>query len=1289
MGISVSIPCNASLFRQLSTKDELSNRQTISITKDQTGYIWIATHTGIDKYNGDGFISYKLENSTPLGIITNTAGNIFAYTTKNIFSFSRDNDRFVSCKNLKLPKNTQITSLFPAKNQNLWVGTNQGLYLLCIKTKNRHTELTGTSISAIQEDNQSNLYIATNKGIILFKYKTDKSYQKQVIKTLNIIDTQTLYFDKQTGFLWIGTRKNGVYVYNTHNKHLSALRKETASFSINKIISINNNKIWIGSNGGGIFEFNRLNLTKEDDYAKYTYVHDQIKANKINDILSSDNFLWVCTNTAGVFIYNKEKIADKVYKKIEGSHSSLSNNKSNVILEDRGGNIWFGSSSALSRYNEQTGICKNYPNLSNCSALALDQQEETLLVGRQNTITRVFSNGSTQNLKIQDQAFNRTPNNIIRSLFKDEENNLWVGSSNANLIQIQKGKRKIINYNIIGVNKILSYSKDTLYVCTSHGLYELNKKSGIVHLINPAQTTLKGTPNINGVAIDPKDKNGIWLSTSSSGLLYYNTSTKTSLLYNTRNGLSSNNLSGISIDEFGRIWVGTDNGLNCLNPENQSFDVFHKVDGLPSDTFSPYAYTKKRNGNMIWGTLQGAFEFSPEQFNKKEDKSLNLHFEGLTIFSNATQNQSNPTSQNRAIDDIQQLKLDNDEQSFNIRFFNLSYFSQSEVHYRWMLENYDRTWTHGKNQHTATYTNVPTGDYIFTVQAFMVNNPHHFITKKIKISIAPPFWATPLAYIFYLLIGIGLIFLALKAYKNKLDFKYSQAKIQFFTHMAHDIRTPLTLIKAPLQELKRANLSSEAKESLELALANTDKLLDMVSQLLDFQKIEQEAMALHVEEACLSVIFTDIVKNFQILAKSKDIVLSARIAHNVYTGWVDVKKVTIILENLLSNALKYTPKKGNVLLDISQNEHLLTIKIIDDGIGISAESKKKLFHQYFRGKNAINTNESGTGIGLLFTKKLIELHKGRIVFESRLNVGSSFEITIPVLKESYTPLEILYKKESTTTLFPETKSTSERRDERKIHLLLVEDNDGLRDYMASLLAKTYTVSQAVNGQEALDFVKKTPPDFIVSDVLMPQLSGIELCSAIKSNISTCHIPVILLSAITERETIIRGINAGADDYLTKPFDISVLEGKIAGRLRNRALYRQKFLDKKSFEENVSQSTEIDQAFLNRIILHIEENITDIDLSIDTLAAEMAMSRSVFYKRIKGLTNQNPKDLVRDIKMRKAIFLLRENKHTIADIAYLTGHQNTKYFSTAFKKYYGVSPSTFIENELNHIEKTKK
>lgn len=1293
----------AFLFKEISTKDGLSNRRVFATTKDHKGYIWFATRSGIDRYNGEKFDFYELPQHNesflekPKGIITDNDGKVYAFSEKNIYYYDQNIDGFKLFKPLIISNSEYLNTIFFSCDNKLWIGTSQGLHY-----RNENDSLVncrlpkGTSVFCITSLDSQSLWVGTSRGLFKISKTASNQYismQQEDLHNIRQERIQSLYYDKLSKKLWIGTFSDGLKLFDTEKSLLKDITEIPVNFPIRSITHINNTRLWVGINGAGIYELDRFNGKIEQIYSQSEMGVNLIKANGIYDILNDQNFIWICTYTSGVLLFNKGEIIHKMYRHFM-NHNSLEDDYVNVMMEDSDNNLWFGTNKGLSKLNVKTQKWDHYsPKDASKHAVVLslceDKERNIWVGGFASDILRInLDNNKIETIKIPTNNKYNLAKNYIYSIVKDHNNDIWLGGIIEELTQYIYKTGEFRHYKLKGINKIIDYNKDSLLIATNRGLVFFNKNKEKVQYIDIAEMTGNKSkhlfPFVNSICVEPNNPQIIWFGTESDGLYKLDLSSNQLSSFTMKDGLSSNNIFGIQPDKLGRLWISTENGLNCFNPQNANIDIFYEIDGLPANSFNFLAYTTLNNGNMLWGTPLGAVEIIPEKFIKKQKKPFNLHFEKFTLFyTEITAGQLNSPLQ-VSIDKTEKLTLKHNQHSFTFDFINLNYFDNSKILYSWKLEGFDSQWSNPSNDHKAVYTNIPPGKYTFLVKAARADNEKIFVTRELEMHIQPPFWATPFAIICYIILILVIIYFMIRIYKNRLDAKDSEQKIRFFVNIAHDIRTPLTLIKAPLHEIEAEKLSSNGVLALQLARKNTEKLLNMVSQLLDFQKIEREAMRLYIEKTEINSYIENCVNNFQLLAKEKQLNLNIKLLDTTTTGWIDRHKLSLIIDNMLSNSIKYTHPQGNISVKLSLLNKYLILDIIDDGIGISTQAQKKLFNRFYRGDNAANSKETGSGIGLLLTKKMVVLHKGKISFSSIEGVGTSFRIEIPINKESYKTSELIKKEDSKEKDESITRINQNNEDPNRIKVLLVEDNEELRNYLARYLNKHYCIEEANDGEEALKLIKRINPDFIISDVLMPKLSGIGLCQNLKSNIETCHIPVILLTSLAEREDIIKGLNAGADDYITKPFDLSVLESKINAILKNRALYRKKYIDKSAFSDNSSIANELDKKFMNQVIDFIEEKMMIEDFTIDTLALDMAMSRSVFYKKIKSLTGQNPKDLIKELKMKKAVSLLREQKYSISEISYLTGFPNSKYFSTAFKKYYGTTPSSFLEKELQDI-----
>lgn len=1298
----------AATIKNLSIEDGLSNRRVLAAAKDKTGYIWFATKTNIDRYDGEKFDSYTLSNNEKNRGITADRNNIiYAYTERSVYIYDERMDDFASVftlqKRTDYLNEASITSVFFDQSNTMFICTNLGLLYTTGKSFIAIDELKNTAVHCALNV-YGDLYIfGTSKGIYEFKRNKNGSFVQ--IKTPRFAELanmriQSLYFDQKTGLLWIGTFANGLY-----QTPISSLMKPELTYRttlpIKVIKPVSENEIWAGCDGEGVFIFNRYNSEFKRLLSHSENQDDNLGANGIYDIIEADGKVWVTTYTAGIFIVNTRSIVDRQFKHQKFNANSLADDHVNVIYEDSDGDLWFGTNKGLSFYSEKSKRWKHYLDEDNSStkdnsvilAIKEDVNKDIWVGGYATKLSKInkYTGRITEVSNLPDLSANGK--SYIYDIQQDQEGYIWLGGSVDKLKRYTPATNTFKVFNVEGINKILNYNDEFLYLSTYKGIYIFNKKTEIAELLDMRKLTggekLISYPFINNIVKDEHDEGILWIATEAFGLIKYNIREKTVQVFDTKSGLTSNFIYGILYDNSGRMWLSTENGLDCFNPKNLNIVSYFEFDGLTNNSFNFLAYAKLHDGKMLFGTPSGVNEISPDNINSKLSTNFNLRFKGFYLFYEKMQAHSENSPLEESIDETKKIKLSYFQHTFSIDFINLDIANQSRTLYSWKLDGFDNDWTQPSAEHKAIYTNLPAGDYTFMVKAIRIDTNHESEIRSIEITKYPPFWASSYAYILYLGFIIWFAYFIIKFWLNKIDNKFTQDKIKFFVSMAHEIRTPITLIKAPLNEIDNENLTKEGRSALELARKNTDKLFGVVTQLLDFQKIEADAMGLCVEETYLNVFLDNTINNFIYMARSKEIDLkrSNEIAADVKV-WIDRNKVQIMLENLITNAIKYNSKGGYIHINTSVDDDKLSIVVSDNGIGIPSKAQEKLFESFYRASNAASSVEIGTGIGLMFTKKLIELHKGKITFVSSENVGSTFRIELPVGRSAYQDDEIAKERME----LPGEEVLPEEDVQHSMHILLVEDNDELRSYLSRMLRKKYTIAEAANGIEALGLLEKDIPDLILSDIMMPEMDGFELCQKVKTNISTCHIPLILLTALSEREDVLKGLSLGADDYITKPFDISILESKIKTIFNNRALFRKKYIEKSVSVNENNLLNDLNKNFMKKLVELVEANITNEEFNIDELAYEMAMSRSVFFKKVKSLTGQNPKDFIRDIKMNKAADLLRDQKYSVSEIAYLIGFPNAKYFSTAFKKYYGISPTTFIEKEKreeSYLENTEE
>jgi signal transduction histidine kinase/DNA-binding response OmpR family regulator/ligand-binding sensor domain-containing protein len=1271
----------------LSSENGLSNRRVFSSAYDDKGYIWFATKTNIDRYDGEKFDSYLLSSNEKIkGVVSNKQNKIFAFTEQKIFVYNDLTDQFDELFSFEtrndLFADATINMVYFDPQNTLFVATNNGVLTENNNRLHSVKELEGKQVHCIVKEKDEVYNFGSTDGLHQLRRRSNGDFevnQNRAFQVLKNKRIQSLFFDKNTNQLWIGTFSDGIYI-SLNNSTPKEIFKTTLPVKI--ITQISNNEIWTGSDGEGVYIFDNTNHRIKRKLAQNDGFEDNIGANGIYHILEAEDKVWISTYTAGVFIVNSKSVVSKQYRHQRNNSNSLIDDHVNVIFEDSEGNLWFGTNKGLSFYNQETRKWKQYFQGKENSVIlsVMEDRKGDIWVGGYATVLSKINKRNGKITEIRNvPGSGTTGKSYIYTISEDSDGAFWIGSSVNRLMRYSPDTGNFKIFNVDGVIKILHHNTD-MYLATYKGVYIINKETDVIRLLDLKKDKyaedIISYPFINNIIQDTSNENVIWIGTEGYGLINYNISDQKVTIHSKKTGLSSNYIYGMLYDNTGKLWISTENGLNCLNTKTGSITTYFEFDGLSNNSFNFLSYCRLKSGNLIFGTPMGANEISPGNLAHRESPDFNLRIKGFYLFYEKMNANSVKSPLTKSIDETSEIKLTYNQHTFSLDFINLDIANQGRTLYSWKLDGFEKDWNQPSTEHKAVYTNLPTGEYTFMVKALRIDTNMESEIRTIEIIKQPPFWASIYAKLIYFAFLLWLTYFIIRFWINKVDNRFTQRKIKFFVSLAHEIRTPITLIKAPLNEIDNENLTQEGRSALELARKNTDKLFGMVTQLLDFQKIEAEAMTLLVEETYLNVFIDNILNNFIYLANSKGIDLKkGDIITSDIKVWIDRAKVQIMIENLLTNAIKYTQKGGQIIVRI-ENSSKLIIRISDNGIGIPSKSQEKLFESFFRADNTSDSYEIGTGIGLMFTKKLVELHKGKISFLSSENVGSTFSIEIPSQKDDYREEELkqLINKELDSDQSDIDHNTA------MMQILLVEDNDDLRTYLAKMLRKKYQVFEAANGIEALHLLEKESPELILSDILMPLMNGFELCEKIKSNISTCHIPLILLSSLSDREDVVKGLNLGADDYITKPFDMLILESKINTIFNNRANYRKKYIEKSVSLNESTQLNDLNKTFMKKLVELVEKNITNEEFNIDDLSCEMAMSRSVFFKKVKSLTGQNPKDFIRDIKMNKAADLLRDKKYSISEIAYLIGFPNAKYFSTAFKKYYGISPSTFIEKE---------
>ncbi|MET3977685.1 signal transduction histidine kinase/ligand-binding sensor domain-containing protein/AraC-like DNA-binding protein [Mucilaginibacter sp. UYP25] len=1239
------------------------------LKKDRAGNFWfLNSFSGIYKYNPrtkkTEHINYKAGLNTSVysnavaDLSVDTKGNIWLVYNKGILERLDPLTHKVNYRRqlseLPIGLNTSY-KVFIDRQDDVWAyvpSYSSGVYYLNSNTSIfKHLDKDGTPsglntnvIAAVVQDDHSRIWIATDHGGINLLNKADFKTKyllnrEEDEKTIGQNSLTTLYKDN-TGIIWAGTYKRGISYYHEsiikfplYTHHLSD--PGSLSFSdVNKFIEDDKGNLWLGTNGGGLVYFNR----KDGSFKRY--MHDAANSNSltnnviVNMYLDHKQKLWIGTYFGGLDKFDGKTFTH--YRHRDDDPGSISEDRIWSIIEDRDNNLWVGTlAGGLNLFNRSTNSFKHYK----------------MVPGSSNTMHSSY----------------------VAALLDDRHNNLWI---------------------------VTSYGVDVLNRRTDQFMHYVHDDKDPNSLVND---------NTNNIL---EDSSGlIWISTR-EGISILNTATGKFKNITRKDGLPDNTVIDLREDDAHNIWASTPNGLSNIIVDRKSkglllrFINYNEKDGLQGREFTANSSFKTREGELIFGGGNGFNIFKPAGLRNSTNAPL-LAFTDFQVFNKSVKagekifgNMILP----KAISHIDTVELKYNENVFSIEFAALNYFDADKAKYEYMMQGFNKTWISADNlTRKATYTNLDAGDYTFKVRAA---NPGFWQSKEIVlyIKILPPFWKTTVAYVLYALLFIGILFFIRSRGIRKLRLEFllekereeaqrmhdlDLMKIRFFTNVSHEFRTPLSLIMAPVDNIAKQITEPGIKKQLLLVNRNAKRLLNLVNQLLDFRKMEYQELKLHKTTGDIVEFIHDLSYSFTDVAEQKQIsfVFDSEI-EEYYTSF-DHEKVERILFNLLSNAYKFTHAGGQVSVLVNLKNQTVgynnqfEIRVIDTGIGIHANKQGKIFEPFFQNDIPGTMLNQGSGIGLSIVKEFVRLHAGEITVESELNQGSCFTVMIPLQqlnKNTFTDKAVHLQHSEDDLQISTNREVQVRdgRDGKKPVVLLVEDNDDFRFYIKDNLKDSFHIIEAENGKRGWQKALAQHPNLIVTDITMPEMNGIDLCIKIKNDKRTSHIPVILLTAVAGEEQQLKGLGTGATDYMTKPFNFEILLSKI----RNILLQQEHM--RKTYQKQVEANpTEVkvdspDDGFIKKVLLLIDNNISNPNFSVEELSNEMFVSRYTLYKKILQMTGKTPNELVRQMRLKRAAQLLETGHLTISQICNKIGFKSQKYFVKTFKAEYNMLPSRYAE-----------
>ena len=1302
------------IYKYIGLEDGLSNQKIYHIQKDRRGYMWFLTQEGIDRYDGKRIKHYNFSDDS-MKLDSRIALNWLYMDSKDVlwvigqkgrvFQYDSQHDKFeLAYVHPELVRNKSQAFLnygYLDKNDRIWLCYKDSIAWYDIRTGNTLHMPTpiNSEIAAIEQTDDNHFFIGTVNG--LFYAEVEKGRLNRMSdKAVESIRTSVheLYYHAVSKQLFVGNYKEGILVYDVGKTGKIIPCQLPNNVEINRIVALNDHELLVATGGRGVYKLD-VNTCMSEPYITADYnSYNGMNGNNINDIyVDEEERIWLANYPTGITIRNNRYGSYDLIRHSIGNSLSLVNDQVHDVLEDSDGDLWFATSNGISLYQTDT---KEWQSFLSSFESVPDNENHIFLTLCEVSPGVIWAGGFMSGIcKIEKRKGFKIghiapatiagvrPDQYIFDIKKDSDGDVWSGGYyHLKRINLETGSVRLYP-GVSSITTILEKNVRQMWIGTRMGLYRLDKKSGDYQYVNlPVES-----PYI--CSLYQRDGNVLYIGTRGAGLLVYDIGKKKFIhQYRTDNcALISDNIYTILPRQDGSLLMGTENGITIYSPSKHTFRNWTREQGLMSVNFNVGSATTYSKNTLVFGGNNGAVRF-PIDIQIPEPHYSRLLLRDFMIAYHPVYPGDEGSPLEKDIDETDRLELTYRQNSFSLDVVSINYDYPSNILYSWKIDGFHKEWSRPSLDNRIVVRNLPPGSYTLQIRAISNEEKYKtYETRNIQIVITPPAWASVWAmagYAILLVLVMAVIFRIITLHKQK---KVSDEKTRFFINTAHDIRTPLTLIKAPLEELlEEETLTDNGITRTNIALRNVEVLLRLVSNLINFERTDVYSSKMSISEYELNTYMNDIYDTFSSYAAIRRIEYTYESTFSYMNVSFDKEKMDSILKNIISNSLKYTPENGKVSISVSDTNDSWKVIIKDTGIGIPASEQSKLFKLHFRASNAINSKVTGSGIGLMLVGKLVSLHGGKISVDSVEHQGTTIKIVFPkknktsqnISDEAPSKFEALAPVLPTPNVPAKTTATIDNPNLRRI--LVVEDNDELRSYLVSSLSSIYNVQACANGKEALIIIKEYWPELVLSDIMMPEMRGDELCVAIKSDIEISHIPVLLLTALGEENNILDGLSIGADEYLIKPFSVKILRANIANLLANRELLRMRYanldIEAKSMVPSANGTNSLDWKFISNVKKIVDENINNPEFSVNVLCESSGMSRTSFYSKLKALTGQAPADFVRNIRLKHAAELLKEGKYSVTEVAERTGFCDGKYFREVFKKYFNVSPSQYAKGD---------
>lgn len=1393
-------------IKSITTKDGLTQNTISCILQDRQGFLWFGTLNGLNKYDGNEFVSLQPNYGDAITLSDSRIKNI--YEDSDGYIWVKSNINNVNCYNPRTEKFvrfhascTQYSNIYFSKNGDVWLwGNKTGFLKVSHTTKGLEShffdmlELGIGAVNFITELSNGEIWIGTNDKLFIYKgnqinlfleesdfhsviemglfayvftnsnkiYKINKQLHKPVSELKNTINSHGCFLHNTSVFssqkVLITTQQQS-YIFDSQSLKITVANSLFKGDSLrNAFVKLDNkNHLWVYNMSGIIWQYDSIqnlfrpfelippSIVSNIDMERYSIYHD------------SKDMIWISTYGNGLFVINHKNNEVNHLKHHKNLQDGLNTNFLLSITEDRSGNIWLGT--------EYAGIAKikleenKYPSFYP-GGDASREEDKVIRMVYEDDSENVWLGTKSGNLYIYDKYFGLIAKHHIKGgmpyvLAMDTLGNKWIGTKGNGLLVFKKnefGKYIIFNDELLNINafanKIYAICKDTkgrmwlgtfgyglLLAKTNNGKLEFidfpeirkqqnrirsifQDRDGVIWLggnngllvFNP--DSLIGNQsqfvtyqfdsennlslNNNEVKTIFEDSNGrIWIGTSGGGLnqvIKNNDNTICFEHYTSKDGLVNDIVQGIQEDKYQNLWIGTESGISLFSLQTKHFENYSLSSKWEGDLICESAICKSKNKNLFLGSYAGLYRINPDSM-RLPVKHEPVVFTELRVNGNRMLPTVKESPLSESISFVNEIHLKYNQNSFNIQFAVLNY--EGTNRYTYILDGYEKHWNTSTQHNVATYRNIPSGDYVFRVKGSDNLGVWNKEETTLQIKLEQPYWRSNEAIVLYFLVLVLIAMVTVIVNRKintlnaavKFEHQLSEYKIRFFTNISHEFRTPLTIIRSAIENLiGQTDVSDGIKKQIVYLDKSSRRMLKLTNQFLEYRKIQNEQVKLELCETEIVSFFKDIFSTFQELAERKNVTYDFVCSMPDFSMLLDGEKMEKVVYNLLSNAFKFVKENGNIALQINVNQDFdtLSISVSDDGQGVPKKDQELLFTRF----KQISVIVPGTGIGLNLCYEIVKLHQGRIQYVDTHGGGATFNVTIPIIEnandnqthfsqEKSILLDVEVKDDKEISSIPLSNNELDKYKEYKI--LVIEDDPDVSDYLNDFLKQYFKVIVAINGLDGVNKCAYVNPNLIVCDAMMPKMDGYQVVKQIKSDFKTCHIPIIMLTAYASSQYQLKGIEAGADSYITKPFSSQYLITRMTKLLDQRCTLQQKYAIEPGISSLPKYAINRDNEFMKELNKTIEQNISNSEFSMEDFYVKMSMGRTIFYKKVKGLTGFTPNEYMRIVRMKEAAKLLTTTQLNVSEVAYKVGSGNPFYFSKCFKQQFGISPSEYAKN----------